>query len=164
MPTQTSNCCNAPVEIKQDGSGGWYVCTKCKKEGVGVAQMTSNEERELIDGVCDGLIERLGLEPDGHKTWAKTTDEIVETIKPILIEALQTAERRGREEVLTADDGDYVKVPMTVIKHIWDMRMPQTPHWRESGEIHYNKAIEDILRLIKPKVLAPLKPTSEEER
>ena len=66
----------------------------------------------------DDIITELGCEPDGHKTWAKTTDEIVETIKPILIEALQTAERRGREEVLTAGDGDYVKVPMTVIKHI----------------------------------------------
>ena len=124
----------------------------------------SKQIAETADYVLDDIITELGCEPDGHKTWAKTTDEIVETIKQILIEALQTAERRGREEVLTADDGDYVKVPMTVIKHIWDMRMPQTPHWRESGEIHYNKAIEDILRLIKPKVLAPLKPTSEEER
>lgn len=57
------------------------------------------------------------------------------------------------KKVTRVSDADYVRVPMTVIAHIWDMRMPQTRNWRETGEMHYNKAIEDVLRLISPEKL-----------
>lgn len=82
-------------------------------------------------------------------------DKLLDYIRTLLSHSVQEA-KAEREKIVIADDGDYVKVPMTVIKHIWDMRMPQTSHWRESGEIHYNKAIEDILRLIKPNILSTL--------
>lgn len=49
--------------------------------------MTDNRE-EIVQAITDGLIERLGLEPDGHKTWATTTDEIVKEVGEELSEQL----------------------------------------------------------------------------
>ena len=64
--------------------------------------MSIDKVQELIDTISDGMIERLGLEPDGHKTWAKTTDEIVKELAEELREQLpkftSQAEARGREE------------------------------------------------------------------
>lgn len=54
---------------------------------------------ELIQLVSDGMIERLGLEPDGHKTWATTTDEIVKELSEELTEHLPQALQQAREEM-----------------------------------------------------------------
>lgn len=52
---------------------------------------------ETSDSICDGMIERLGLEPDGHKTWATTTDEIVIELKEVLAEELPKLLAQARE-------------------------------------------------------------------
>ena len=53
---------------------------------------------ETSDSICDSMIERLGLEPDGHKTWATTTDEIVIELKEVLAEELPKLLAQAREE------------------------------------------------------------------
>ena len=65
--------------------------------------MTSEEEKNLIDEVCDGLIERLGVEPDGHNTWAKTTDEIVKEVREEIegkVDALLQSQKEKVVEVI----------------------------------------------------------------
>lgn len=107
MTQMTSNCCNAPVEIKQDGSGGWYVCTKCKKEGVGVAQLTSNEEKIVFDfetkfGNCfqpfgDKLDEaKQYLRDSLHSQKERVVEMCEEMKKPITREMLNAVINTGR--------------------------------------------------------------------
>ena len=118
----------------------------------------SKQIAETADYVLDDIITELGCEPGGHKTWAKTTDEIVETIKTILIEALQTAERRGEER-----EREEIQTQVTKAKK-WSEeklgKLDQTSNnIHEVHEVGWRKGEMEMADII----LSSIKPTSEEE-
>ena len=80
--------------------------------------ITSEEEKNLIDEVCDGLIERLGVEPDGHNTWAKTTDEIVKEVREELGEKLPALLQSQKEKVVEMCES--MKFSVSALEGPWD--------------------------------------------
>lgn len=65
----------------------------------------SKRDWEFITAVCDDLVADLGLEPDGHRTWAKTTDEIIKEVESELKEKLPSLLSHIREEAERAFGG-----------------------------------------------------------
>lgn len=55
---------------------------------------------DTVDNILDQTIEALGTEPDGHQTWALTTDEICKELRPILEKELALAIQLERERII----------------------------------------------------------------
>lgn len=96
-----------------------------------------NQLEDFLQAVCDGLIERLGVEPDGHKTWAVTTDQIIAEVREeipehfyaLLNNSVQEAKKEKSkspeieitssssfEDMLKLPDGQVVIVDVAKIK------------------------------------------------
>lgn len=58
------------------------------------------QESWEVDLILDEITTELGVEPDGRKIWATTSDEIREVARPILAQAISTQRQRVIEEVV----------------------------------------------------------------
>lgn len=111
--------------------------------------------QELIQIVSDGMIERLGIEPDGHKTWATTTDEIVKELSEELYEQLPHSVQEAK-----AERAREIKQVLFMYTHQWvgddkerlcetcgEVIQKYTPC--QATKVNINCLVEDLLASLK---------------